>query len=285
MLGLSYIASGADENKFTYNGKELEDEFGLDWYHYGARFYDPVVGRWWAVDPADQFMTPYTYVGNNPIMLIDPDGAVAESPNDIVYLHLDGTTQIVRTDDPFDILVDLKTGSISGTDVSMWENDSKIFSNFTNYFLFHDWVVSDQQRWVKAFNSAQREDIKEGLFMASMAHGSKNALITMTKIGATAAAGISTLGIGAGAITGSMSLVSTSSFIGSVSSGLSAGESALRGKYTTAAIKAGTGIIFNGAYKGILNNIYSNTAERGAMSIVTNSVEWGAGIGIGAVEN
>ena len=46
MPGLSYIAHGADENTFTYNGKELEDEFGLDWYHYGWRFYDPAAGRW-----------------------------------------------------------------------------------------------------------------------------------------------------------------------------------------------------------------------------------------------
>ena len=46
MPGLSYIANGADGNKFTYNGKELEDEFGLNWYHYGARFYDSAVCRW-----------------------------------------------------------------------------------------------------------------------------------------------------------------------------------------------------------------------------------------------
>ena len=80
MPGLSYIAGGAEENSFTYNGKELEDEFGLNWYHYGVRFYDPAVGRWWSVDPAEEFHSPYTYVGNNPIMLIDPDGASSSDP-------------------------------------------------------------------------------------------------------------------------------------------------------------------------------------------------------------
>ncbi len=82
MPGLSY-QNGA-ENKFTYNGKELEDEFGLDWYHYGARYYDPVVGRWWAVDPADEFYTPYSFVGGNPIMFIDPDGRVTTPPFDML---------------------------------------------------------------------------------------------------------------------------------------------------------------------------------------------------------
>ena len=32
-----YVLS--NENKFTYNGKEWEDDFDLNWYHYGARYY------------------------------------------------------------------------------------------------------------------------------------------------------------------------------------------------------------------------------------------------------
>jgi len=62
------------ENKFTYNGKELEDEFGLNWYHYGARYYDPQVSRWHAVDAADEFVSAYIYVSNDPVNLVDKDG-------------------------------------------------------------------------------------------------------------------------------------------------------------------------------------------------------------------
>ncbi len=86
MPDYSYIAGGAEENKFTYNGKELEDEFGLDWYHYGARFYDPVVGRWWVIDPKDVERSPYNYSFNNPLRYIDPDGA---APWDIVFNTID----------------------------------------------------------------------------------------------------------------------------------------------------------------------------------------------------
>ena len=64
-------------NKTLYNGKELQDENGLGWYDYGARYYDPQVGRWWSVDPlAEEYFShsTYNYVANNPILLTDPNG-------------------------------------------------------------------------------------------------------------------------------------------------------------------------------------------------------------------
>ncbi len=59
------------------NGKEIDRMHGANWYDYGARIYDPVLGRWHKVDPlAEKYPheSPYIYAGNNPIIFIDPDG-------------------------------------------------------------------------------------------------------------------------------------------------------------------------------------------------------------------
>ena len=43
-------------NKYLYNGKELQDDLGLNIYDYIARQYDPALGRFWQIDPAADLM-------------------------------------------------------------------------------------------------------------------------------------------------------------------------------------------------------------------------------------
>jgi len=66
-------------NKFT--GKEWDVDFGLNLNYFGARYYDPAIGRFLSVDRfADKYPshTPYHYTLNNPLRFIDINGDSVE---------------------------------------------------------------------------------------------------------------------------------------------------------------------------------------------------------------
>ena len=111
------FASTSSVQPYKYNGKEFDTKNGLNWYDYGARMYDPSIGRWNAIDPsADDYCnwTPYAYCKNSPIMRIDIDGKddyvissrgnitqrkVTSSKVDYVYYDHIGSSQYITIAD------------------------------------------------------------------------------------------------------------------------------------------------------------------------------------------
>ncbi len=74
--GLSYNNS-CSENKYKYNGKEHQEDFGLNCYDFETRFYDASLTMTLSMDPLlEKYhpISPYRMFANNPVRYTDPTG-------------------------------------------------------------------------------------------------------------------------------------------------------------------------------------------------------------------
>jgi RHS repeat-associated protein len=101
LVGISRY--GHTENRFNWNGKEQEAEFGLNWHDHGWRFYSPDLGRWTVSDPdaeegEQEGWSTYQFGLNNAIRNNDLDGRLF---NDYTAKK-DGTVEMRPTSDKYD---------------------------------------------------------------------------------------------------------------------------------------------------------------------------------------
>lgn len=94
--------SCAGDYRYGFNGKEKDDELkgGGNSYDFGARIYDPRLGRWLSTDPLQKKYpgeSPYSFAGNSPIVLLDNDGNVKVKCVNIIAA--DGSTSSITTVD------------------------------------------------------------------------------------------------------------------------------------------------------------------------------------------
>ena len=93
------FAGSSSIQSYKYNGKEYDDAKGLNWYDYGARMYDPALGRFTTLDPLadkDYLSSPYGYCGSNPVIRIDQDGKIWDTVWDLANVIYDAGAAVVN---------------------------------------------------------------------------------------------------------------------------------------------------------------------------------------------
>lgn len=121
-------------NNFKFSSKEQYSDFGLGLYNFGARMYDPAIGRWNAIDDLANkwnIVSPYTYALNSPIRLVDPDGRD-------IYNTSDGVT-------------------FTGSDAQILYSTIKSHGFKTIHFVYQDRTPTIYKHTLNAFRQGKPE--------------------------------------------------------------------------------------------------------------------------------
>jgi RHS repeat-associated protein len=133
----NWTPSGANGggNKYQYNGKEWNDDFGLGWNHHDWRFLDVATNRFVTVDRLSEEedqeqLTPYQFAYNNPIRYDDPDG---QCPTCLIGAIVEGGIELggqllsgksLSEVDWVDVGVEATKGAIKGTGVGFFASEA-----------------------------------------------------------------------------------------------------------------------------------------------------------------
>ena len=100
-LKLAYSLEKSTVLRCVWNAEEQQKN-RVSLYDYGARFYDPQIGRWNALDPkANKYyaISPNAYCADNPIRFIDPDGKkIVDANGNEMYTQKGGWTKYASQD-------------------------------------------------------------------------------------------------------------------------------------------------------------------------------------------
>ncbi|MGB9619695.1 MAG: RHS repeat domain-containing protein [Armatimonadota bacterium] len=124
--------SGSVEQSYQYVGQLgyythwMEPDFGL--LQLGVRFYDPEVGRFTQRDPMQNDHAPYTYAGDEPTRLVDPQGTFPVVP--VIIGGAVGVVDLLCVRDAFNVGADWRDKPNDLAFQRKWGKDAPVRAHF-----------------------------------------------------------------------------------------------------------------------------------------------------------
>ena len=119
MAGISSRAAGKLENRYKYNGIELDEDLGLNAYDAFFRNLDHQIGRWWQIDPKIEWemenWSPFVSNFDNPVLFSDPKG---DCPLCVIPIIIGLLTTSTPANPPSSLPIQYRTEAVSKS----WDN-------------------------------------------------------------------------------------------------------------------------------------------------------------------
>ena len=132
LSGRNFTLTGAEKGRYGFNGKENDGELKGEGnsYDYGARMYDPRLGRWLTIDPySSQYanFSPYAAFANSPIFFTDQNGGLLrDKEGNLVVTCKKGAKKINRS---FSERVTNEDGTVTETIIKSQVIDAYVWTN------------------------------------------------------------------------------------------------------------------------------------------------------------